>query len=157
MSRPIRIRLALSCIVLVTCIFLAFETRAESDHHAVVRDWRGYPVLTQLSGTCVRTKWMESHDVCHPDIAETVVQHTQRRQLSQEERTVYFPFNIASLTPDARGRLDTLATNIKSQDDVKGARVVGFADRIGTASYNEALSKMRAENVKSYLVSKGIV
>ena len=33
---------------------------------------------------------------------------------------------------------------------------VGFADRFGTDSYNQALSERRVETVKAYLVSKGI-
>ncbi len=55
-------------------------------------------------------------------------------------------------------KLDTLANVLTSSDNVKGARIVGYADRIGNArSHNEKLSKKRAENVKNYLAAKGLI
>ncbi len=137
------------------CALLAISAHAaEPNDRAVVHIKDGQPVLTASTGTCVRTKWLEGHDVCQP---QQIVIQKKRVELSQEERTIYFAFNAASLSPDAKSRLDTLATNIKSQNDVRGARVVGFADRIGTPGYNEKLSKKRAENVKNYLADRGII
>jgi outer membrane protein OmpA-like peptidoglycan-associated protein len=88
---------------------------------------------------------------------QACAQTSSGHSLMQGERTAYFSFNDTTLTTETRQRLDALATGIKTHNGIRGARVVGFADRIGDPSYNEELSKKRAESVKDYLVSKGIV
>jgi outer membrane protein OmpA-like peptidoglycan-associated protein len=157
MTRATQLRLLLTGASFAAYM-VALQVHAEPNDHAIVTDNRGRPVLTESTGTCVRTKWIEGNDVCRAGITETVVQTVQAPPpISQDERTVYFPFNQASLTPDARNRLDTLSNDIKSRDDVRDALVAGYADRIGTGSYNERLSQKRAEAVKDYLIQKGIV
>jgi outer membrane protein OmpA-like peptidoglycan-associated protein len=56
-----------------------------------------------------------------------------------------------------QSRLDTLATALRADSQVKGARIIGYADRIGNSSYNEKLSKKRAETIRQYLVAHGYV
>lgn len=124
-----------------------------SDTHDVVHDEATGTIVHSTSGECVRTKWMNSTDLCGP--TETRVAHAL--ELSREERTVYFAFNKATLSPEMKQRLDTLAIKLKSEKSVKGARIVGYADRIGNPVYNEKLSKKRAESAKKYLISKGII
>jgi OOP family OmpA-OmpF porin len=128
---------------------------AETDNHDVVRDQNGQVIYNSF-GNCVRTKWIVGSDACAPQVA----QQTERRVravIAKEDRTVYFPFNQAVLTPDSKQRLNSLAKTLKSERDVKEARVFGYADRIGTTSYNEKLSKKRAEAVRGYLLSQGYV
>jgi outer membrane protein OmpA-like peptidoglycan-associated protein len=105
------------------------------------------------NGNCVRTKWLNSYDACNPVIAETKV----RAALTQEERALYFDFNKTTLTEEGKRKLDSLITVIHSDANVKQARVIGFADRIGTPGYNEQLSRKRAEAVRNYLIARGIV
>ena len=116
----------------------------------VVRDESNGSIVHSTSGACVRTKWVVDHDVCGTGPA-------MMSPLSKEDQTVYFGFNEASLSPDMIARLDSLADRLKSSGKVKAVRIVGFADRIGNAGYNEKLSKKRAENVRQYLVAKGLV
>jgi len=71
----------------------------------------------------------------------------------QTSVAVPFAFNKYSLSKDAQQELDKFA------GDAKGGKrffiaVEGYTDSIGTASYNEALSKRRADQVVNYLVSK---
>ncbi len=62
------------------------------------------------------------------------------------------------MTKDGRTALDALATDIKAKgNSVVAVRVAGYADRIGSATANEKLSKKRADAVRKYLVSKGVV
>lgn len=110
-------------------------------------------VVQSSNGNCVRTKWLNSYDMC----GGPVVAETKLPGISQEERTVYFDFNKATLTAEGKRKLDSLVATIRSNQNVKQARVVGFADRLGTPGYNEQLSKKRAEAVRNYLVARGIV
>ena len=125
----------------------------EPSHQDVVRDSNGN-VVRSSSGECVRTQWAVSHDPCveSAPAPEKVVE-----AVPQDARTVYFPFNKATLTPEAKQKLDALASEIKARGNVRGARIVGFADRFGSATYNERLSKQRADTVRKYLTKKGVI
>ncbi len=130
-----------------------------ADARDVVHDEATGTIVRSSSGACVRTKWVNGYDMCATDVVAPQVRTElhQAASLSREERTVYFGFNLASLSPEMRDRLDTLANALRSDSQVKGARIVGYADRIGNPAYNEKLSKKRAENVRKYLVARGII
>lgn len=66
---------------------------------------------------------------------------------------VPFGFNKDTLTPEAKEELDKLATD-KAALKRYFIAVEGFTDRVGTSSYNNALSKRRADQVVQYLVAK---
>ncbi|MDR3425535.1 MAG: OmpA family protein [Alphaproteobacteria bacterium] len=138
--------------------------RAETDDRAVVRDTQGQ-IVHLSNGTCVRTKGMSDQDACASRrIAQQVttqqktVTERKTRPLSdftREDRTAYFAFDHFDLSPEATARLDTLSEALKADRTVKEARIVGYADRIGTVSYNQRLSQKRAEIVRDYLIAKG--
>jgi OOP family OmpA-OmpF porin len=67
--------------------------------------------------------------------------------------SVPFKFDKYALTPDAKQDLDKLADDVKS-DKRFFIAVEGYTDKTGSASYNEALSRRRADSVVQYLVSK---
>jgi outer membrane protein OmpA-like peptidoglycan-associated protein len=83
-------------------------------------------------------------------------QTAKSRAVMQNEQTAYVPYNDTTLTPEAKHRLDALVKDTKAQGNIRGARVVGFADRVGSPTTTEKISRKRAESVKNYLVSKGI-
>ncbi|MGE0753584.1 MAG: OmpA family protein [Alphaproteobacteria bacterium] len=115
--------------------------------HDVVKDARGNVVLNSF-GNCVVTKWPADMDECRGgDI---------RARLSKENRTVYFDFNKSTLNASEKTKLDSLSEIIASSSQVESVDIVGFADMIGTSSYNRALSQRRARTVRSYLASKGL-
>ncbi len=91
-------------------------------------------------GDCVLTKWDGNTGTCG---------------VSSELRTVYFNFNSSVLTPSAKTKLNQLATALKSEN-VSSVKIVGFADEIGSDSYNLRLSQKRANAVAAYLRGKGI-
>jgi OOP family OmpA-OmpF porin len=66
-----------------------------------------------------------------------------------------FSFNESELRPKGKAKLDTLVHDL---DGTKYGfiHVTGYTDRIGGAQYNLKLSMRRADEVKDYLVSKGI-
>lgn len=132
-----------------------------ADTHDVVHDAASGTIARSSSGACIRTQWSNGYDMCATEVvAPKQVVHTEVHQaaaLSREERTVYFGFNQASLSPEMKQRLDTLSSTLRSDSQVTGARIVGYADRIGNANYNEKLSKKRAENVRQYMVAHGLI
>lgn len=132
-----------------------------ADAREVVRDSASGTVARTTNGQCVRTKWMTNHDECKTEAAlpppPVEVRNRTAASLSREERTVYFGFNQASLSPGMKERLDSLADVLRSEKQVKGARIVGYADRIGDTVYNEKLSKKRAESVRNYLSGRGFI
>ena len=68
-----------------------------------------------------------------------------------------FEFNKATLTNDAKQRLDAeVVAKLRDVRDIRFVNVNGHADRLGSAQYNQRLSEKRADAVRAYLVSKGI-
>ncbi|WP_424985085.1 OmpA family protein [Microbulbifer sp. S227A] len=65
---------------------------------------------------------------------------------------IAFDFDSAALRDDQKPKLVTLCEVMKSVD-VSVYQVVGHTDSSGTASYNERLSLLRAEEVKRHLVN----
>jgi OmpA-OmpF porin, OOP family len=70
--------------------------------------------------------------------------------------TELFEFNKATLTSEARAKLDAeVIAKLKDFGEIRYVNVNGHADRLGTPGYNQRLSEKRAEAVRAYLVSKG--
>jgi hypothetical protein len=71
------------------------------------------------------------------------------------ESRIFFDFNSAELSPEARAELDTAAQGIKS--DATGLILIeGHADQVGDEQYNKQLAARRAEAAKAYLVERGV-
>jgi outer membrane protein OmpA-like peptidoglycan-associated protein len=100
----------------------------------------GNPVVTKF-GDCVLTKWDSKSGDCV--------------SFSSEMRTVYFNFNSSALTPAAKTKLNALAKALKSKE-VSAVKIIGYADEVGTDSYNLRLSQKRANAVAAYLRGKGV-
>jgi outer membrane protein OmpA-like peptidoglycan-associated protein len=66
-----------------------------------------------------------------------------------------FDFDSAALRPAGRASLDEFIGKLQADSSAQIA-VVAYADRLGSAAYNQHLSEQRMEAVKSYLVGKGI-
>lgn len=136
---------------------------AYADGHGMAQDTvvdhEGKVVINTFDN-CVRTKWEAASDVCaapepEPVKAAPPPPPSPARKLTRADKTVYFNFDKATLTDDARARLDSLAQVLKSSKDVRQAKIVGFADRIGGSDYNQKLSERRAKAVKDYLAERG--
>jgi outer membrane protein OmpA-like peptidoglycan-associated protein len=68
-----------------------------------------------------------------------------------EKGDVTFGFNKSTLTPDAKVALNAMAA--KAQALPRSViELTGFTDKVGSESYNLALSRRRAEAVQRYLV-----
>ena len=69
--------------------------------------------------------------------------------------TELFGFDSAQLNmPQAK--LDEIATALAMNSQVTNVVITGYADRLGSTKYNQALSERRAMAVRDYLTSKGL-
>jgi len=68
---------------------------------------------------------------------------------------VLFDTGRAELNPGASRKLDQLAQFLSEHKD-RRVQIDGFTDSVGTAAYNEDLSRRRADAVKSALLVRGI-
>jgi len=71
--------------------------------------------------------------------------------------TELFDFNKATLTADAKKKLDEeVVSKLRDAGEIRYINVNGHADRLGSSQYNQRLSEKRAEAVRAYLISKGV-
>jgi OOP family OmpA-OmpF porin len=68
---------------------------------------------------------------------------------------VYFEFNSSKPTNASLSGVDFLVKYLKNNPD-KTADIIGYADEIGSSSYNTELSRKRAEAVKKVATNAGI-
>ncbi len=69
---------------------------------------------------------------------------------------VLFAFNKASLTDEAKAKLDALVQQAQGMPRYQ-IEVQGYTDRVGSKDYNVTLSARRADAVVRYLVDKGLL
>ena len=68
---------------------------------------------------------------------------------------VYFEFDKASLSKNARDSLDMIVRFMAANPNAR-VEVTGHTDNRGSDDYNSRLGARRATVVKNYLVSKGV-
>ena len=68
----------------------------------------------------------------------------------------FFDVNQAVLSPDARDVIRQALPSKWSSSEVTRVVIFGHADRAGPSDYNDRLSLMRAEAVKSELIAAGV-
>jgi outer membrane protein OmpA-like peptidoglycan-associated protein len=68
---------------------------------------------------------------------------------------VLFDTGRAELNPGASRKLDQLAQFLNEHKE-RRVQIDGFTDSVGTESYNEELSRRRADAVKSALTTRGV-
>ena len=73
----------------------------------------------------------------------------------QNEQRVFFGFNSAEISEDAKNNLLGQALYMKNHEDVK-IQIAGNCDERGSTEYNLALGARRANAAKSVLVNDGI-
>lgn len=79
-----------------------------------------------------------------------------RYRLSSEVLFHYNRANSSDILGEGRAAIDRLAEQIHNDyARIDSVRVVGYTDRLGTAQYNAALSKQRADTVGMMLAQRG--
>lgn len=67
-----------------------------------------------------------------------------------------FGFDSAVLSAEGQRAVQGILAQVREAAQVQSIRVTGYTDRIGSASYNQALSQRRAEAVRAALVQGGV-
>lgn len=121
---------------------------------AYLTDAEGQPVLSG-GGGCVHTgSWKTSMPTCpEPTL---VVEDDQAMIVFAVDDAEFFGFDKAELNDQIKADLDDVMAAVDNADLFHSITITGHADKIGPAPYNEQLALRRAQNVKTYLVKKGI-
>jgi peptidoglycan-associated lipoprotein len=72
------------------------------------------------------------------------------------DQTVYFDFDKAIVKSSELPKLETVASQFRSQHQGKALRIEGHCDERGTEEYNRSLGERRAQSVREALVRLGI-
>ena len=72
------------------------------------------------------------------------------------DQTVYFDFDRSNVKESEIAKLETVASQFRSQHQGKALRIEGHCDERGTEEYNRALGERRAQSVREALVRMGI-
>ncbi|MFQ5643527.1 MAG: OmpA family protein [Thiogranum sp.] len=121
-------------------------------------------------GDCMHTKrWSVPNAIieCDPEIvaardgvdmaAVDVIIKMKRNPVHLQADTL-FGFDSDAISDNGAALLDDLVGNLTAAILLEQKiEITGYTDRIGDDAYNLALSKRRAESVRSYLVAKGVV
>ena len=81
------------------------------------------------------------------------------KQVSQgftyELHNIYYAYNDADINEAAKTELEPLVALLKEQPMME-IEVMSHTDSRGNAQYNLSLSQLRSDNIKSYLIEKGV-
>jgi outer membrane protein OmpA-like peptidoglycan-associated protein len=69
--------------------------------------------------------------------------------------TIWFDFDRSSFSDEYKAPLDSICDLMKKNKKL-GLIILSISDSVGTTAYNFQLSKKRADNVKNYILQKGI-
>lgn len=99
---------------------------------------------------------MDALDIALRDVEDEFGARVERLESSlRVHAPVHFAFDQASLGSDQVAVLDRLAAVLQEYYPEALVTVEGFTDPAGSAEYNLRLGKLRAEEVRSYLVTRG--
>jgi len=95
-------------------------------------------------------------DGCPPAAPQAIVPAAQPKVIVLSFEDVHFDFDQSTLKPEAKAilkrNIELLNENPKAQ-----IRIAGFTSASGTEAYNQKLSERRANSVREYLVSTGLI
>jgi peptidoglycan-associated lipoprotein len=96
-----------------------------------------------------------SNTVPAPAQASNGQEELDRAMEALRNVSVFFEFDSATLTSDAREKLSAVGNVLARYPDLK-VRIEGNCDERGTEQYNLALGQRRADSAKHYLTDLGV-
>ena len=138
-------RLSILSVLAALAVFTVPAIASAQAPKSVVHDARGNAVK-DARGNCVRTDIDADSEECGA-VAALEKAHTKLA-------SVYFDFNKATLTKKSRATLDKLLAHLRNKK-IESVTIAGYADAVGSDSYNVTLSAKRAATVQAYLKVHG--
>ncbi len=133
-------------------ISAAQERASAADAHAATADQHAGEAMTQAKTADQKAEQANQGVNSVRESLKQVVANLDDYKL-QTSVSVPFKFDKYALTTEAKQDLDKLVGDVKS-DKRFFIAVEGYTDSVGSRTYNEALSRKRADAVVEYLVAK---
>ena len=114
---------------------------------------------TQAIGAAREDTFMEGFDEEAQEIRKSLLSDAFSREnlLNLPTSDVFFEFDSAEISKEAMEIIDlNIAVFEKNKDRIKFILVFGFCDIRGTEEYNLSLGKKRADEIKKYMIGKGV-
>ena len=114
---------------------------------------------TQAVGAAREDTFMESFDEAAQEIRKSLLRESFSRGnlVNLPTSDVFFKFDSSGISQEAMEIIDrNIAVFQKNKDKIKFILVFGFCDTRGTEEYNLFLGKKRADEIKKYMIGKGV-
>ncbi len=114
---------------------------------------------TQAIGAVQDHAYMEDFDETTQEIRKSILRDSFSKEnlMKLPVSDAFFEFDSYKISEKASGIIDRNVDILKKhQDKIKFVIVFGFCDLRGTEEYNLALGKKRANEVKKYMIGKGM-
>ncbi|MFL9866754.1 OmpA family protein [Paraburkholderia fungorum] len=85
-----------------------------------------------------------------------VTQAPQKITLRADSLFHFNGSNEAAILPSGKQRLDAVVMGLKKIPTMRELKITGYADRLGSDTYNQSLSLQRAQTVRQYLSKHGV-
>lgn len=147
-------------IAVIAGLALVQARAADNPAGYLVSGQESAPVTSGYGGCVHTSQWTSGMSYRQCDPRTVAVKHAPaieapRAVLFRISMDALFDFDSALLRADAGPALDEFAKQL-AQTDYQTVEIVGHADRIGRAKYNQKLSEARAKAVRDYLAANGI-
>lgn len=114
---------------------------------------------TQAIGAAREGTYMEGFDEEAQEIRKSLLSDAFSREnlINLPTSDVFFDFDKAEISEEAMEIIDgNISVFEKNKDKIKFILVFGFCDIRGTEEYNLSLAKKRADEIKKYMIGKGV-
>jgi outer membrane protein OmpA-like peptidoglycan-associated protein len=112
-------------------------------------------VVGGVTGAVIGRQMDKQAEEIKKEIPDAKIERVGEGIVIEFSNKILFGYDQSSLSADAAMNLDKLVVILKKYPDTD-IEVQGHTDNKGSASYNMALSKRRAESVSGYLSNNGI-
>lgn len=114
---------------------------------------------TQAVGAAREDTFMEGFDEAAQEIRKSLLRESfsKGNLVSLPTSDVFFEFDSSEISREAMEAIDgNIAVFEKNKDKIKFILIFGFCDTRGTEEYNLFLGKKRADEIKKYMIGKGV-
>ena len=114
---------------------------------------------TQAVGAVREDTYMEGFDEEAQERRKSLLRGSFSREnlINLPTSDVFFEFDRAEISKEAMEVIDSnISVFEKDEDKIKFILVFGFCDTRGTEEYNLSLGKKRADEIKKYMIGRGV-